>query len=55
MERERDCSGGPRKIYSGKGCVDQAFVLKQMAEKERDKRKELYAAFVDLEKECDKV
>ena len=35
---------------SGKGCIDQIFVLKQLAEKYKEKRKELHAAFMDLEK-----
>ena len=40
---------------SGRGCIDQLFVLKQLAEKYREIRKELHAAFMDLEKTYDKV
>ena len=35
---------------SGRGCTDQIFVLKQLVEKYREKRKELQVAFKDLEK-----
>ena len=40
---------------SGRGYVDQLFVLKQLVEKYREKRKELYAAFMYLQKVYDKV
>ena len=40
---------------SGRGCIDQIFVLKQLVEKYREKRKELYVAFMKLEKAYDKV
>ena len=40
---------------SGRGCVDQIFVLKQLVEKYREKRKELHVTFMDLEKAYDKV
>ena len=39
----------------GWGCLDQVFVFKQLAENCREKRKELYVAFMDLEKAYDKV
>ena len=40
---------------SGKGCIDQIFVLKQLVEKSREKRKELHVAFMDLQTAYDKV
>ena len=40
---------------SGKECIDQIFVLKQLVEKYREKRKELHIVFIDLEKAYDKV
>ena len=43
----------------GRGCIrcikDQIFVLKQLLDKCREKRKELHTAFIDLEKSYDKV
>ena len=36
------------------GCVDDLVVLK-LTEKRRETRKKLYAMFMDLEKEYDKV
>ena len=39
----------------GRGCIDQIFVLKQLVKKYREKRKELHAAFMGLEKAYDKV
>ena len=44
--------GGFRK---GKGCIDQIFSVKMLAEKYLAKGKKLYAAFMDLEKAYDKV
>ena len=44
--------GGFRK---GRGCVDQIFVLRQMCEKFLAKGKEVYVAFMDLEKAYDRV
>ena len=44
--------GGFRK---GRGCVDQIFTVKGMAEKYLMKDRKLYAAFMDLEKAYDKV
>ena len=41
-ERER--------FRSDNGCKDQISVLKQLFEKYREKRKELYAAFIGMEK-----
>lgn len=40
---------------SGRGCVDQVFVLKQMSEKCVDKNKSLYVAYMDLEKAYDRI
>ena len=39
---------------SGKGCLDQVFVIKQMSEKFVDKSKCLYVAHMDLEKAYDR-
>ena len=44
--------GGFRK---GRGCVDQIFVVRQMCEKFSAKGKEVYVAFMDLEKAYDRV
>ena len=35
---------------SGRGCVDQVFVMKQMSEKFCGKNKSLFVAYMDLEK-----
>ena len=35
---------------SGRGCVDQVFVMKQMRKKFVDKDKSFYVAYMDLEK-----
>ena len=40
---------------SGRKCTDQTFVLKQLVEKYREKRKELHVALMDLEKAYDRV
>ena len=40
---------------SGRECVDQVFVLKQLLEAYREKKKEMYVTFVDLEKVNNKV
>ena len=34
----------------GRGCVIQVFVLKQLKEEYREKKKEIYVVFEDLEK-----
>ena len=39
----------------GRGCVDQVFALRMLGEKCREKRKDLYVCFVDLEKAYDRV
>ena len=33
-----------------RGCVDQIFTLKQIYEKEREKKRRFYVDFMDLEK-----
>ena len=40
---------------SGRGCVDQVFVMKQMSEKFVNKNKNLYVAYMDLEKTFDRI
>ena len=40
---------------SGRGCVDQVFVMRQLSEKMIDKKKSLYAAYMDLEKAYDRI
>ena len=40
---------------SGRGCVDQVFVMKQMSEKLVDKNESLYVACMDFEKTYDRV
>ena len=37
-----------------KNLVDQIFLIKNMVEECLDKGEKLYAAFIDLEKKCDK-
>ena len=44
-----------RGFRSGRGCVDQVFVMKQMSEKFVNKNKCLYVAYMDLEKAHDRV
>ena len=41
--REEHCE-----FRSGRGCVDQVFVIKQMSEKFVDKNKSLYVSYMDL-------
>ena len=40
---------------SGRGSIDQIFVIRQLVEKHLEKGKKMFAAFVDLEKAYDKV
>ena len=40
---------------AGSGCVDQIFILKQIGEKARDKKRRIYVCFMDLEKANDRV
>ena len=42
-------------LRSGRGCIDQIFVLRQLVEKYREKRKESHVAFMDLDKVYHKV
>ena len=37
------------------GCIGQILVLKQLVEKYREKKMELYVTFMDLKKAYDKV
>ena len=39
----------------GRGCRDQIFVMRQLAEKTIENNGKMYAAFIDLEKAYDKV
>ncbi len=39
----------------GKGCVDQLFAIKMLVEENLVKIRKLHAAFMDLEKACDRV
>ena len=38
-----------------KGCVNQIFMLKQIGEKARDKKRRVYVGFIDLGKAYDRV
>ena len=40
---------------SGRGCINQVFVMKQMSEKFIDRSKSLHVAYMDLEKAYDRV
>ena len=40
---------------SGRGCEEQIFVMRQLAEKMIEKNRKMYAVFVDLEEAYDKV
>ena len=40
---------------SGRGCIDQIFIIRQLTEKYLEKDKKMYAAFIDTEKAYDKV
>ena len=55
----RDCTEG--RVLEEQGgfrakssCVDQVFTLRQVMEKTIEKRRELFVAFIDLEKAYDK-
>ena len=39
----------------GRGCTDQVFVVRQISEKYLAKGKDVYFAFMDLEKAYDRV
>ncbi len=47
-----DEQGGFRR---GRGRVDQIFAVKMLVEKYLDRERKLFAAFMDLEKVCDRV
>src|ERR1700755_1950390 len=51
---ERICEeqGGFRE---GRGCMDQVFTLRMIEEKKREKGKDVYMCFMDLEKGYDRV
>ncbi len=38
-----------------RSCVDQVFTLRQVMEKVHEKRREIFVAFIDLEKAYDRV
>ena len=38
----------------GRGCVDQIFILKQIGEKAREKKRRMYVGFINLEKSYDR-
>ena len=40
---------------SGRGCADQVFVMRQLAERFVSKGKSVYAAYMDLEKAYDRI
>ena len=40
---------------AGRGCMDQVFAVRQIVEKMLDKHKDVYFAFMDLEKAYDKI
>ena len=39
----------------GKGCTDAIFIVRQLLEKFQSKKKDLFFAFVDMEKAFDRV
>ena len=56
----RDCTEGRVLEEQGglrakRSCVDQVFTLRQVLEKAIEKRRELFVAFIDLEKAYDRV
>ena len=38
-----------------RGCVDQIFILKQIGEKAREKKRRVYVSFIDLENAYNRV
>ena len=42
-------------FMSGKGTVDAIFIVRQLQEKFMEKRKDLFYAFVDLDKAFDRA
>ena len=47
-----DVQGG---FLKGRGCTDQVFVIRQVCEKYMSRGKNVYFAFMDLEKAYDRV
>ena len=39
---------------SGRGCIDQIFIIRQLTEKYLEKDKKMYAAFIDMERRMTK-
>ncbi len=42
-------------FQKGRGCINQIFAVKILVEKYLEKNRNLFAAFMDLEKTCDRV
>lgn len=42
-------------FVTGRGCVDNLFIIQQLTEKRRDKGEETHLAFIDLEKAYDSI
>ncbi len=42
-------------FWKGRGCIDQIFAVKILVEKYLEKDRELFAAFMDLERAYDRV
>ena len=42
-------------VQRGRGCTDQIFIVRQICEKYLGKGKDVYFAFLDLEKACNRV
>ena len=40
---------------NGRGCIDQVYVLRQLAERFESKGKDMYVAYMDLEKAYDRI
>ncbi len=53
--REGKVSEGQGGFRKGRGCIEQIFAIKKLVEEYSGKDKKLYAAFMDLEKEYDRV
>ena len=55
MDRVRRVTGGLLDDEQGRRCLDQIFTLKQISEKEREKKRRVYVGFIDLEKTYNRV
>ena len=55
MERTKSQVVEEQRGFRSGRCIGQIFVLKQLVENYREKRKELHVAFMDLEKVYNKV